>query len=219
MTMEISNPEEFEKKYVHNIYNNISTHFDKTRYSSWPIIEEFIRSFPKESLVADIGCGNGRNCLVRNDCVFIGTDISQSFINICQKKGIRSLVANNLSLPFMNNYFNYTMSIAVIHHFCNIKRRIKAISELIRITKIDGEILIYVWAKEQKKFSEEKNNDIFVPWNFQINVKSQKKIYQRYYHLFEKGELESLIKNFHNVNIIDKGYQKGNWYVIIKKNS
>ena len=68
-------------------------------------------------------------------------------------------------------------------------------------------------------FFTEKNNDIFVPWNFQINVKSQKKIYQRYYHLFEKGELESLIKNFHNVNIIDKGYQKGNWYVIIKKNS
>lgn len=27
MTMEISNPEEFEKKYVHNIYNNISIHF------------------------------------------------------------------------------------------------------------------------------------------------------------------------------------------------
>ena len=110
------------------------------------------------------------------------------------------------------------MSIAVIHHFCNEERRIKALSELIRVTKIGGEILVYVWAKEQKKFVDKCENDIFVPWNLQQNYNDgQNQIYNRYYHLFDYGELENLLSNFENISIKDKGYQKDNWYVIIQK--
>ena len=216
--MEIDNPVEFEKKNVHNVYESISKHFDKTRYNTWPIIQDFIESFPINSLVGDIGCGNGRNCLVRNDCRFIGTDISESFVKICKNKGITSIVANNLSLPFEEKHFDYVMSIAVIHHLSNEERRINAISELIRVTKIGGQILIYVWAKEQKKFNSYKENDILVPWNLQKNYnQGNDQIYNRYYHLFDEGELEELIKKFKQVNIIKKGYQKDNWYVIIQK--
>lgn len=216
--MQIENPEDFEKQNVHRVYEEISNHFDKTRYHTWPIIRKFIDSMNTKSLVGDIGCGNGRNCLIRDDCHFIGTDISESFVNICQSKGIDSLLANNLSLPFKDNYFDYLMSIAVIHHFCTEERRIQAISELIRVLKIDGEVLIYVWAKEQQKFSDTQNNDILVPWNLQMNYNNgEEKIYNRYYHLFCRGELEKLVNNFKNIEIIENGYQKDNWYIIIKK--
>lgn len=42
--------------------------------------------------------------------------------------------------------------------------RIHAIKEILRILRVDGEALIYVWAFEQteKSFSEQ---DVFVPWN------------------------------------------------------
>lgn len=216
--MQIENPENFEKLNVHKVYEKISNHFDKTRYHTWPIIKNFVDSIPKNSLVGDIGCGNGRNCLIRDDCHFIGTDISESFVNICQSKGIKCLLANNLDLPFSDNKFDYLMSIAVIHHFCTEERRIKAISELIRVLKINGKVLIYVWAKEQKKFSNKYNNDILVPWNLQMNYnKGEDKIYNRYYHLFCQGELERLITNFSNIEIIENGYQKDNWYLILKK--
>ena len=216
--MQIENPESFEETNVHRVYEEISKHFDKTRYHTWPIIKKFVDSIPKNCLVGDIGCGNGRNCLIRDDCKFIGTDISESFVNICQSKGIKCLLANNLNLPFDEGYFDYLMSIAVIHHFCNQERRIKAISELIRVTKIGGQILIYVWAKEQKKFSDKQINDILVPWNLQMNYNNgEDKIYNRYYHLFCEGELEILISNFNNIEIIEKGYQKDNWYIILKK--
>ena len=43
------------------------------------------------------------------------------------------------------------------------------------------------------------------------------KVYNRYYHLFCEGELESLINRFNNVEIINRGYQKDNWYVILRK--
>ena len=43
------------------------------------------------------------------------------------------------------------------------------------------------------------------------------KIYNRYYYLFEKGELEKLVyKADSKVKIKESGYQKDNYYVIIR---
>lgn len=44
-----------------------------------------------------------------------------------------------------------------------------------------------------------------------------KKTLWRYYHLFEKGELEQLFKNTGSLTIIESGKQYNNWYVIVKK--
>ena len=62
--------QQFEDENVCDVYNKISGHFDKTRYHSWPKIEEFSKIFSEGSLIADVGCGNGRNCKLRNDCIF-----------------------------------------------------------------------------------------------------------------------------------------------------
>ena len=219
LIMEIQqNPEQFENVHVRDVYNKISLHFDKTRTYTWDAVKEFTDSFQKNTLIGDIGCGNGRNCLLRKDCDFIGTDISQSFVDICKGKGINCIIADNLSLPFEDNYFDYVLSIAVIHHFCNTERRLKALSELIRVTKKYGEILVYVWAKEQSKYIYEKNNDILIPWKLQKKYnKGDNETYNRYYHLFDEGELEDLLQSFDNVRIKKKGYQCNNWYVIISK--
>ena len=48
-----------------------------------------------------------------------------------------------------NILYDYVMCIAVIHHLSNKERRKQAIKELLRITKKDGKILIYVWAKRK----------------------------------------------------------------------
>ena len=84
--MNVIDPELFEKNNVHKIYKNISSHFDSTRFESWPIIRKFINSFETNSLVGDIGCGNGRNSCIRNDCTFIATDIVKEFVDICNKR-------------------------------------------------------------------------------------------------------------------------------------
>jgi alkylated DNA repair protein alkB family protein 8 len=57
-----------------------------------------------------------------------------------------------------------------------------------------------------------------VPWNLQKNYNNGKdKVYNRYYHLFDEGELERLVNNFTNIYIKEKGYQKDNWYIILEK--
>lgn len=210
----INSENEFERKNVKDVYNKISGHFDKTRYHSWPKIEEFSKLFLKGSLIADIGCGNGRNCKLRDDCIFHGYDNCEGFVNICLKQGITCKKSNILNIDCCDNNYDYTMCIAVIHHLSTEERRIQAIKELLRITKPGGEILIYVWAKEQKKFSHYHENNIMVPWK----VVKTGEVYDRFYYLFENAELETLVeKSNTGVNIIEKGYQRDNYYVIIQK--
>ncbi|XP_008844289.1 probable tRNA methyltransferase 9B isoform X2 [Nannospalax galili] len=52
----------------------------------------------------------------------------------------------------------------VIHHFSTKQRRIRAIKEMARVLVPGGQMMIYVWAMEQKNRHFEKQ-DVLVPWN------------------------------------------------------
>ena len=42
------------------VYEEIASHFSGTRHSPWPRISEFLLKQPPASIMADIGCGNGK---------------------------------------------------------------------------------------------------------------------------------------------------------------
>lgn len=202
---------------IQNVYDNIAKDFDRTRYKIWPEIEKFINNLEPNSLVGDIGCGNGKNMLVsRKDLMFKGMDLSSEFVKICLSKELDVINGNILNIPFENNYFDHTMSVAVIHHLHDKKDRIKAITELLRITKQNGTIFIYVWAFEQPIETRNKFNssDEMVPYT---TLSGQ--TYHRYYHLYKQNELYDEIKEIkeYNYDIIMFGYERGNWYATIKK--
>ena len=230
-------PTEIEKKHVYEVYDKISEHFSHTRYKPWPLVAEFLNSLEKNSLVIDIGCGNGKYLGVNENLLMFGTDRSANLLSIAKEKNIKSqcFVADSLKLPIKSHVFDAGISIAVIHHFSNELLRIQALKEIFRVIKKGGKVLVYVWAMEQKekKFTEQDN---FVPWHLQNkyenetkvetmqngpNIKEDKNIncmvYQRYYHVFYKGELENIIKKT-GVNIeIEKSYfDHANWCCIIK---
>ena len=231
-------PTEIEKKHVYEVYDKISAHFSHTRYKPWPKVAEFLNSLEKDSYVLDIGCGNGKYLSVNENLKMFGTDRSGNLLSIAKEKNINSqfFVADSLKLPIKRESFDAAISIAVIHHFSNELLRIQALKEMFRIVKKGGKILVYVWAMEQKekKFTEQDN---FVPWHLQNkyenetkvgtlqngpNIMEDKKIdctvYQRYYHVFYKGELEDLInKTGDDVEIIKSYFDHANWCCIIKK--
>ena len=95
----------------------------------------------------------------------------------------------------------------------NISLAVIAINELIRITKKGGQILILVWALEQEPTSRRK----FIQQENFVDFKDKKQnlLGKRYYYVFKKNELESLIPE--GVEIIRSFYEKGNWGIIIKK--
>ena len=217
--MNITNNLEQEK--VHNIYDIISKHFSTTRKIIWPKVEDFINTFKSNSLILDIGCGNGKNMGSREDCIYIGLDACENLMKQAKLKSNCSyIVGNCINLPFESNLFHYAMSIAVIHHLSTESRRLQAIQEINRILKKDGEALIYVWAYEQPRFENEKSQDVNVKWMLQKKYSEKKEndeIFYRYYHLFKKNELENLIYQVKELKIIESGNQYNNWYCVVKK--
>lgn len=203
--------EKLEEEHVQKVYEEIVDSFDETRYKPWPQVKNFIESLPKDSLIGDIGCGNGRNMLIRNDVIFKGCDLCNGFVTLCQKKGLDVIKGNNLNIPFDTETFDATISGAVIHHFATEERRIKAIEELIRITKKGCQIYISVWANKYKI-----PEDRYVPWK--KSNKSNVKVKDRFYHFFGHGELEELIKKTkYNVAIKKVWLESDNYHIILLK--
>ena len=79
--------------------------------------------------------------------------------------------------------------------------------------KPNGKILILVWALEQepdsrRKFTQQNN---MVEWK----DKKQNLLGIRYYYVFKKNEIESLLPN--NITLNLSFYEKGNWGIILSK--
>jgi len=200
-----------EDIHVKDVYDKIANEFDNTRYRPWTCVESFLKGIPTKSLIGDIGCGNGKNMLYRNDLVNYGCDFSKNLVNICLKKNLNVVYGNVLDIPFETDTFDYTMCIAVIHHLSTIENRKKAIEELIRVTKPGGKILILVWALEQPEKSRRQFNkqENMVKWKGKTGIT----IADRYYYVFKENELESLIDDKYHIE--KSFYELGNWGVII----
>lgn len=199
---------EIEQKSVHQVYQQIAKHFNKTRHTPWPKVSAFLESLESGSLGCDVGCGNGKYFNVNPNVYLVGLDRCFELCQFAREKGF-VLNADGLELPFCNERFDFAISIAVIHHFSTHERRLLAIKEILRVLKPNAKALIYVWAMEQdkRKFDDQ---DSLVPW------KSKKKVYMRYYHLFKKGELDSLIETAGGC-ILDSGRDLENHYCLIKR--
>ncbi|KAG2201821.1 hypothetical protein INT47_004378 [Mucor saturninus] len=220
----------YEQKNVHEVYEVIATHFSDTRYKPWPVVEDFLNSLKPGSLGADVGCGNGKYIGVNPNVMILGSDRSSNLIKIVHDRGFEGMVADGLNLPYRDNSFDFAISIAVIHHFASPERRLQAIKDLFKIVKSGGKVLVFVWALEQTKFSkrnfEPGQQDVFVPWKLTPKkgltpeVKEKEEdypVYNRYYHLFKKGELDDLFQQIEGVVIETSGYDRDNHYVIAHK--
>jgi SAM-dependent methyltransferase len=213
-------PLEFERQHVHDVYDAIAEHFSSTRYKPWPRVREFADQLPVGSLVADVGCGNGKNLCLRDSCIFVGCDRSLNLLRIAAGQRLEVAGGDAMRTPFRDSAFDAAISIAVIHHFACEDRRVEAIAELGRIVKPGGQVLIYVWAVEQPPKKNrvavvpetasgsteppanpnttaaaavvEPTGDVFVPWEVHNKFDREGTVYSRYYHLFRGGELEAL---------------------------
>jgi ubiquinone/menaquinone biosynthesis C-methylase UbiE len=204
-----------EKEYVHNTYQKIAEHFSNTRAYVWKSVKEFLKKVESNSIILEVGCGNGKNLNYRKDCINLGCDLCKNFCSITNRKGAESLVANNLYLPFTDNSIEYILSIAVIHHLSTRERRMKSIYELIRILSPGGKLLIQVWAMKQPDNSRRKftKQDNLV--EFQSSDKKIKEL--RFYHVFEENELEEMINNIPGIKIVQSYWEIGNWILVIEK--
>ncbi len=216
-------PDEYEKRYVKDVYDVIAKHFASTRAYLWGKVFQFRETIKKKpGLVLEVGSGNGKNLVDLIGSSVSACDISDEFVKMTLAMGIPSLVASNLDLPYRSNLFDYVMSIAVIHHLSTRERRLRAISELVRVLAPGGIMLIQVWAFEQEEDSKRKfeETDCLIEWNLQYRFKKtgeEEDVYHRYYHLSKKGELEALIGEIQGAVIVESFYERGNWGCFVRK--
>ncbi|KAM9431905.1 tRNA (carboxymethyluridine(34)-5-O)-methyltransferase alkbh8 isoform 2-T2 [Clarias gariepinus] len=287
-----------EEQYVHHVYEEISAHFSSTRHAPWPRVRDFLLSLPTDAIMADIGCGNGKYLGINPQVFSLGCDRSVNLVSICAERGFHSVVCDALSVPLRSSAFDAVISIAVIHHFSTQERRLAAVKELVRLLKVGGRALIYVWAMEQEyknqkskylktnknqenvenlenqenvelKSSEQSSEhrssldetkyemstrqvhagkvsstqaeedcgtetpprlnihtnrtefvsqDLLVPWHLKGEVKSSPgPVFHRFYHVFQRGELEDLCVSVSGVEVQQSYYDQGNWCVILQK--
>ncbi|XP_069056894.1 probable tRNA methyltransferase 9B isoform X1 [Pleurodeles waltl] len=155
---------ELERQHVHRVYESTASYFSDLQSKAWPKVRQFLLDQKPGSLIADIGCGTGKYLGVNNEVYTLGCDYCAPLVDIARNNELEVMVCDNLNLPFRNNCFNTIISIGVIHHFSTKQRRIQAITEMSRVLKPGGQIMLYVWAMEQKNRRFEKQ-DVFVPWN------------------------------------------------------
>ncbi|XP_051025715.1 probable tRNA methyltransferase 9B [Acomys russatus] len=153
-----------EKQHVHDVYQSTAPYFSDLQSKAWPRVRQFLQDQKPGSLIADIGCGTGKYLKVNSRVHTLGCDYCGPLVEIARNRGCEVMVCDNLNLPFRDQGFDAIISIGVIHHFSTKQRRIRAIKEMARILAPGGQLMIYVWAMEQKSRRFEKQ-DVLVPWN------------------------------------------------------
>lgn len=221
-------------------YDKIAKDFSNSRAFLWEELIPLANYIEPKDRILDLGCGNGRffGLLREKDVEYVGVDSSEELIKIAKEKyqedNVKFSVAEALNLSFPDKFFNKIYCIAVLHHIPSDNFRLKFLNEAKRVLKPGGLLILTVWnLKEQKGalwflikytilriFGKSKldKKDIFYPWK-----DSQRKItVQRYFHCFDKKELEILIKKL-GFHVRDAGFlargksKKANLYVVAEK--
>ncbi|KAL2420126.1 tRNA (carboxymethyluridine(34)-5-O)-methyltransferase [Exophiala dermatitidis] len=220
---------QYESKHVHEVYDRIATHFSSTRYKPWPVVDEFLRNLPVGAVGLDVGCGNGKYLVVNKNVFIVASDRSNALVDIArQHQPHDAIVADTLSLPHPAFRFDFAISIAVIHHLSTMERRVQAIRTILHTLRRPvagsggGQALIFVWALEQKNsrrgWDQGDQQDVLVPWVLKpdktTTPDAPPQTYQRYYHLYHKGELEDNAVAA-GARILKSGYDRDNWWVVI----
>ncbi len=219
-----------------NIFNQIAKDYHSKRRKPWRPLEFFLNYLKKKDylfrgMVLDLGCANGRNFKILGNYPkkLLGIDISLEFLKIAQNdlnnsekyqksesNFIQVLLADINYLPIRKNSIQNIFSIATIHHIKHKSNRKRLLSQFNSILKKDGNLLITVWRKWQKKyrsyflldgikrrfsFNHKQQQEIdglsqfgdkYIPWT----LSKENKIFKRFYHFFSKHEIKNLLKDF-----------------------
>lgn len=117
------------------------------------IISDVCSKLPisRDDVILDLGCGTGVVTIPLSKlCKFIhAVDAGQKVIEQarlkCREEKITNVthyVGGALSLPFENNFFDHVLMYAVIHYLENEDQVKQCVSELVRVCKPGGRILI-----------------------------------------------------------------------------
>jgi tRNA (uracil-5-)-methyltransferase TRM9 len=180
---------------MRDIFNQIASGWYNFRH--WSIFRTELESLVsrwQQGRLLNIGCAHGPDFLpFKQGFELHGLDFSAEMLKLAQKyaekfKFTASLVEADVRyLPYADESFDWAIAVATYHHIKDEEDRLKALQELWRVLKSDGEALITVWNRWQPGFWFQRRH-LLVPW------RTREKTLYRYYYLFSYYELEKLAR-------------------------
>ncbi len=167
-----------------NTYNEMAKEYDEETIDFWKrfpdtIISKFYKKIKGDKKILDIGSGPGRDGLLlqKKGLNVICLDASLEMVKLCKERGLKSIEANFLTLPFGNNSFDGIWAYTSLLHIPK-KDINKALSEIKRVLKKDG--IFGLGLIEGNKELYRESSGVSKP---------------RWFAFYTKREIEELLKN------------------------
>ena len=180
---------------TNNVFDEIAPGWYNFRH--WTIFRKELEDLAikwSEGKLLNIGCAHGPDFLpFTQNFELHGIDSSYEMLKYALKYSskfnftVQLAQADARYLPYTDQTFDFVIAVATYHHIRYKVERLKALFELRRILKSNGEAFITVWNGWQPRFLF-KNKEQTVPWR-----KQGRNLY-RYYYLFNYPEFEGLVK-------------------------
>ncbi len=195
------------REQVKKAYSAIAGEFDQSRKVQWSEFQDFLPFIKKHSKVLDLGCGNGRfyELLKDKDVDYLGVDNNSHLLEKARENFPNTVfkIGDMADLNLPDNTFDAIVSIAAFHHLPGRRLRQKSVSEMHRVLKKDGVLILTVWNLFQSKYFLVLLKSIFsflihfglrYAWN-DLWIKWGKHPIKRYYHAFLPNEFLHYFKN------------------------
>jgi len=195
------------KASVRRTYEDIAEDVEERRQTPWTDVIEFEKALPRNQTILELGCGSGRNAahFAEAGHRVIAIDFARGMLGRAATRAKENSVAGSVNLvqadvtapPIKDSSVDVCLYIAALHHLPTRQERIGSLEQVRRCLKPNGEVLISVWAFEQRRFQrilerhklkQEGFGDVLIP----IESKGGQAI-RRFYHLFIEGELDQLV--------------------------
>ena len=147
---------------VMRVFDEIAEEYAATRVRPWEEASLFY-----EGPVLDLGSGPGRHTkfMAERGIRVIAADISRRMLKIAVKRTsdfsqlVDFVLCDMSNLPFRDQTFRGVLCLAAIHHVRGKENRQIVLSEVKRVLKEGGLLVISAWALYQKRFLKKKNSN------------------------------------------------------------
>jgi len=210
------------KAWSWNWDSSVAPWWEEPAAEAYPLLTRWSKKRFKKIL--DLGCGIGRHSILfaSNDFEVDAFDLSEEGIKKIEKLAsqenlpIKINVGDMLSLPYKNNSFDCLIGYHVVYHADDNGIR-KAISEIKRVLKKDGEAYITFNSQNSTSFKDSDNKHI--TQNTIIKEKGHEAGIPHFYST--KNDVENLLKDFKVVEFTYKeeyysDYIGAHYFVLVK---
>ncbi|HLC77598.1 MAG TPA: class I SAM-dependent methyltransferase [Candidatus Nanoarchaeia archaeon] len=194
------------------VWDEIAPKWNEFRKDPIKEIVKFLKVKPGKIL--DLGCGSGRHLMnIKYGKMYL-VDFSQGQIHYAKEHAKKNHIEAEFDispaskLNYEENFFDSAIYINTLHCIPKELDREKSLKELHRVMKPGAQAMISVWSRNSERVKN-KPKEAFIPWTVDDNK------HMRYYYIYEKDELESLLKNV-GFKII-KSWEGENIFYVVEK--